>query len=232
MKYTADFETTTKVEDCRVWAWAVCEIADGFRTEVGNNLDDFIWKLSEGKGDSYYFHNLKFDGESIMYWLFTHGWTHILDKAEAAAKTFTTLISDSGLFYSMTLYFDMKANGKPKHYVTIYDSLKIIPFGVEKVAKSFNLPISKLEIDYDEEREPGHILTEQENAYVQSDVKIMAMALKVLFDEGLNKMTQGANALSDFKNIFGEDNFKRFFRFCRMRLTEIFEPLTVVDSVM
>ena len=25
-KFTADFETTTDINDCRVWAYAICEI--------------------------------------------------------------------------------------------------------------------------------------------------------------------------------------------------------------
>lgn len=211
MRYTADFETTTKVEDCRVWAWATCSIDDRFEKQVGTDIDDFIWQLRDSKGDSFYFHNLKFDGESVMYYLFTHGWRHIEDKSLAAPKTFTTLISDTGLFYSMTLYFDMKGN-KPFHWCEIFDSMKILPFSVDTIAKSFKLPISKLEIDYSAERPVGYQLTDEEREYVSHDVEIVARALKVLFDQGLNKMTQGANALYDFKKIFGGDKkFKSFF---------------------
>ena len=31
--YTADFETTTDVSDCRVWAWCTCDIDEIRRLE-------------------------------------------------------------------------------------------------------------------------------------------------------------------------------------------------------
>lgn len=91
------------------------------------------------------------------------------------------MISDKGQFYSLEICFG------PKMKVKIYDSLKILPFSVAQVAKGFNLPISKLEIDYDEKRENGHVLTKQEVDYLRNDVEIMARALKVLFDQQLTQ---------------------------------------------
>lgn len=105
----------------------------------------------------------------------------------------------------------MKNGNKRVKKVTFIDSLKIIPFSVEQIAKSFNLPISKLEIDYNLPRKKGHILTEEEKAYIKNDVAIVAKALKVLFDEKLDKMTEGANALSDFKNIITKSKFLHYF---------------------
>ena len=70
----------------------------------------------------------------------------------------------------MEQYFEIKNKGKKVKKVTFYDSLKIIPFGVSKIAKSFNLPISKLEIDYNAYRELGHTLTKQEIDYIKNDV--------------------------------------------------------------
>ena len=81
----------------------------------------------------------------------------------------------------MTIYF-YKGNKKVKK-VTFIDSLKIIPFSVEEIAKSFNLPISKLKIDYNEYREIGHILSVEEKEYIKNDVLIVAKALKTIFDE-------------------------------------------------
>lgn len=114
-----------------------------------------------------------------------------------------------GQFYTITLYFEKK-NKKVKK-VTFFDSLKIIPFSVDAIAKSFNLPISKLKIDYKKEREKGHVLTEEENEYIKNDVLIVAKALKVLFDEDLKKMTQGSNALNDFKTILSKSKFLHYF---------------------
>ena len=124
-------------------------------------------------------------------------------------NTFTTLISDMGQFYTITLYFEKK--NKKVHKVTFYDSLKIIPFSVDAIAKSFNLEISKLKIDYKKERPKGHELTLEEREYIKNDVLIVAKALKVLFDEDLKKMTQGSNALNDFKQILSKSKFLHYF---------------------
>lgn len=57
----------------------------------------------------------------------------------------------------------------------------------------------------------GHILTKEENEYIKNDVLIVAKALKVLFDEDLNKMTQGSNALNDFKEMLSKSRFEHLF---------------------
>ena len=71
--YTADFETTTNEEDCRVWAYAICEIGNPNNFIYGNNIDDFIkWCMNPKKNYKIWFHNLKFDGEYIISWLLNH----------------------------------------------------------------------------------------------------------------------------------------------------------------
>ena len=208
-KYTADFETCVwKEDETWVWAWAICDI-DTEEIQVGNNIEDFINFCKGEKNPILYFHNLKFDGEFIIYWALTNGFTHVTKKEDIKENTFTTLISDMGQFYSITLYF-AKGN-KTVHKVTFYDSLKIIPFSVEQIAKSFNLPISKLKIDYKMERPKGWILTPEEREYIKNDVLIVAKALKVLFSEDLTKMTQGSNALNDFKEILTKSKFNHYF---------------------
>ena len=208
-KLCADFETTTNELDCRVWAWAVCEIGNPEYFQYGNDIDGFFQYMKSSNNSTFYFHNLKFDGEFILCYLFEHGYKHITDRRDAKPKTFTTLISDSGQFYSMKIYFDKQ--GKNVKSATIYDSLKILPFSVSQIAKGFNLPISKLEIDYKADREIGHILTTEEVDYIRNDVDIVARALHVLFEQGLTKMTQGSNALFDYKRTVTNKNFERWF---------------------
>jgi hypothetical protein len=144
-----------------------------------------------------------------MIRLFELGFTHVLDRSELESKSFTTLISNKGQFYSMKIVFEKK--GKKTKFVTIYDSLKILPFSVKEIAEGFNLPISKLEIDYHEKREVGHILTNQEVDYLRNDVTIVASALDVLFQQGLTKMTQGSNALFDYKRTITVKKFEKWF---------------------
>ena len=207
MLYTADFETTTDPTDCRVWAYGICEIGNPDNFTYGNDINDFMkWANEQGKA-TVYFHNLKFDGEFILCWLFENGFKYVDDRRGLEKNTFTTLISDKGQFYSMEICFERKE----KKSLTVYDSLKILPFSVAAIAKGFNLPISKLEIDYNETREKGHILTKEEIDYLRNDVDIVARALNTLFEQGLNKMTQGSNALYDYKQTVGNKNFNKWF---------------------
>lgn len=209
MHYTADFETTTDIQDCRVWAWGICSIDEPDYFIYGNYIDDFMDYLKNANNSTFYFHNLKFDAFFILTWLFENGFTHIVDRKKARTKTFTTLISDKGQFYSIKIYF---VNDKDeKITATIYDSLKIIPFSVEDVAKGFGLPIYKLSIDYKKERPIGYILSAEEITYLKHDVEIVARALKSLFEQGLTKITQGSNALFDYKKITGKRKFTDWF---------------------
>lgn len=209
MLFTADFETTTDPLDCRVWACGICSIDETHSFKYGNSLEWFIEFAKNNIGSTFYFHNLKFDGEFILCYLFEHGYKHVIDRKKLKTKTFTTLISDKGQFYSLEICFNKDENKTEK--ITIYDSLKILPFSVEAIAKGFNLPISKLEIDYDEKREIGHILTPQEIDYLRNDVEIISRALLTLFNQDLRQMTQGSNALYDYKKIVGKKNFSKWF---------------------
>lgn len=212
-KYTADFETSTpkwleKDGETRVWAWAVSEIGNHENFMYGNSIDTFFeWCFrNKRKNDTLYFHNLKFDGEYIFYYLLTHGYEVVQTKKETHDKSFVCLISDTGQFYSIEIY---EKAGKYPNKVTIYDSLKILNFSVDKIAKDFSLPIKKLDLDYDEYREVGHELTEHEVAYIRNDVEIMSRALDIMFKEGLTKMTIGSDALHNFKSMIS--SFELYF---------------------
>ena len=60
-KFTADFETTTDPNDCRVWAYAICEIGDPDNFQYGNSIDDFMEWCAGKENYLVLFHNLKFD---------------------------------------------------------------------------------------------------------------------------------------------------------------------------
>ena len=94
MILTSDFETTTNELDCRVWAWAVCEVGNPDYFEYGNSIDSFFEYMKKSKNSTFYFHNLKFDGEFIISHLFNLGFKHVKDRRDEDTKTFTTLISD------------------------------------------------------------------------------------------------------------------------------------------
>ena len=207
-KFTADFETCTWLEaETYVWAWAVCDI-ESEKIDLGNSIDSFIEFCKNSKNSTFYFHNLKFDGEFIIYYLLKHKFEWVEDSNKKD-NSFSTLISDMGMFYTITVYFEV--GNKKVHKVTFIDSLKIIPFSVDVIAKSFGLPISKLKIDYNEFREVGHILTKEEEDYIKNDVLIVAKALKVLFNEGLTRMTTASNSINDYKSLISKSRFKHLF---------------------
>ena len=195
-----DFETTTDPDDCRVWAVGFCEIGSlNFR--YGNSIDFFFEEAIFYK--RIYFHNLKFDGEFLLTELFKRGYKHTTDK-KISKNEFSTLISDMGQYYNIKINIDNKI-------IDIYDSLKLLPFTVEQIAKMFDLPVQKGELDYKAKREIGHNLTEDEKMYLKSDCSIMAMAIKIQIERNLSKMTIGANALNNYKEIIGKEKFKRTF---------------------
>ncbi len=209
-KWSCDFETCTWLEDeTYVWAWAMCEIGNEENCYTGIDIKDFLWFCEYNENSIGYFHNLKFDGNFIIDYLLNEGYTWIQNSSAKKTKSFTTLITSLGQFYSIEIYF--KVTSKKTIKVTFYDSMKILPFSVKKIAKDFNLPIQKLSIDYNEYRERGHFLTDEEIEYIKHDVKIVSYALDTMFKEGMTKMTTAANALSEFKKIFGKRRFLEWF---------------------
>lgn len=208
-RFTADFETATWIPDeTWVWAWALCDIEDPSHVEVGNTIESFFERIKKEANPIIYFQNLKFDAEFILYYLMKNGYEHV-ETNEKRNNTFSTLISDMGLFYSVEVYFEV---GKKTKKVTFIDSLKIINQSVESMPKTFKIPENKLKIDYNAPREKGHILTGEEEAYIKNDVVIVAKALKYLFDMGLTKMTAGSNALSEYKKITRLNRFRSLYK--------------------
>lgn len=209
-RFSCDFETVTWLEnETYVWAWSSCEIGNENNIIFDNNIDSFFEFCKKQYNPICYFHNLKFDGEFIIYWLEKHFYKHVRNRKDAEDKTYTTLISDMGQFYEIEVYFKKKEKKVKK--VTFIDSLKIIPFSVKQMSKAFGLEEEKGELDYNLPRKKGHKLTEEEINYIRRDVQIVSHCLNVVFSEGLTKMTNGANSLQDFKNIFTKRKFEHFF---------------------
>lgn len=210
--FIADFETTTREEDCRVWAYAICEVGNDNNVILGTTIDDFMkWCMESKKNNKVLFHNLKFDGQFIMSWLFKNGYRHTTDPYDNGSGTFTTLISDKGLYYRIDVIFYRK--GKHVNKVTFEDSYKLIPLSVDAIAKAFKMDILKLEIDYDSHNDlpVGSPLSKEEEEYIKHDVQIVARAVEYFYSQGLNKMTIGSCALEEYKQLIKKSNFKRYF---------------------
>lgn len=198
--FSDDFETTTDINDCRVWEWGSCSIENPDHFEHGTNIASYIEFVSQSPR-TVYFHNLAFDATFILDYIMKNGWKYV--KENPKDGEFTTLISNAGKFYTVTLI----ANG---NRIEFRDSFKKIPLSVSQIAKTYKLEEQKLEIDYDAYRPIGYTPTEDEINYLRNDVTIVAKAMRALLMVGMKKLTAGADALSDYKKMAGR-SFKRTF---------------------
>ena len=206
LSWVADFETTTKANDCRVWGWGLCDVEKASElddVEIGQDISGFVDRLMKMPSAIVYFHNLKFDGKFILDWLLRNGYAHTMDTTRPGF--FNSLISNMGSFYSITVHW---MNGKKTEF---RDSWKKLPMSADRVAKSFKLPEAKGHIDYHAERPVGHILTPEEREYLATDVLIISRALKMQFSTGMKKMTVGSDALAEFKRMHTSKLFDRMF---------------------
>lgn len=207
-KFTCDFETTTDPDDCRVWAWALCEIGKPENFIYGNDITElFEWCYNQRDNVKLFFHNLKFDGVFICNFLEEANFKFVPDRKYRDEWTYTTLITDMGQWFSIEVWFEVQKKKAKK--VTICDSLKLLNFSVEEIAKSFNLPIRKLDLDYETYRPIGHELTPHEVDYIRNDVEIMARALDLFFKEIKPKLTMASTALASYKET--NPNFRNDF---------------------
>ena len=217
MQWIADFETTSverkKLDNTsHVWACGLCEVGNPDNVIVLKTMEEFInWCEEQKTNDTVFFHNLRFDGNFIVQYLLRNGYTFAPTPQDKGSRTFTTLISDKNLWYQIEIFF--KIRGKKVNKVTIQDSLKLIPLSVKQIAKSFQLPIQKGSIDYSAHDflPEGAPLTKEEEEYLVHDVQIVEHAVNFFHSQGLNKMTIGACALEEFKNLINKKYFKMYF---------------------
>lgn len=210
MVFSADFETTTTPDDCRVWAWGACEVSKNpCEYHMGNDINGFMKWCFAQKNPCLYFHNAKFDTDFIINWLFRNGYEWVESTKGMIDKQFTTLISDDGKFYTMHICNEIVPK---RNVIEIRDSQKLLNMSVAKIAKTFKLPDSKLEIDYNEFREVGHELTSEEQEYLKADITIVSKALADLFESGTTRLTIGSNALNKYYEMMGgRKQFRKIF---------------------
>lgn len=207
-KFVSDFETTTKEDDCRVWAYGCMEIGNKKNVVMGTEIEEFMGWCEKNQGDVY-FHNLKFDGSFIVNWLLRNGFEHSKSGLEG---TFDTIISNMGQWYMIDICYGYQ--GKKKKHTKIYDSLKKLPFSVSVIGKAFGLGSQKVEVEeefYMRERPVGYELTEEDREYLYGDLEVMADALEIQFNQGLKAMTSGSDSLKGYKEVISTKRFERLF---------------------
>lgn len=222
-----DFETNNNPEDCRVWLAGKYHIYTE-EYEDFYNLDTFMAAVLE-ENCQIYFHNTKFDGSFILYWLFRSGYK-FQDRRMPEPEHFSVLMGESGQYYSVTICSYRVQGTKSPHtekkkvYTTIYNTANLIRLSVENMALKFGLEETKGEIDYNLNRPDGYLATPDERAYCKNDCIIAGKCLRKMLDMGLHKMTIGSNALADYKKMMGEKKYNYYFpplteyieTFCRL----------------
>lgn len=218
--FMGDFETTVFEGQTftEVWASACVE----FGTEdvkIFHSIGETFEYLSSFKENiCIYYHNLKFDGAFWLSYLITD-----LKMEQAYNKlnedgtivewqelkymknnTFSYMISDRGQWYSITI----KINN---HLITIKDSLKLLPFKVERIGKAFNTKHQKLEMEYKGFRYAGCPITDEEKEYIANDVLVVKEALEMMFSQGHTKSTIGSCCLSEYKSQWSREEYERLF---------------------
>jgi hypothetical protein len=219
VKYlVGDFETTVYEgqKNTEVWASAIVEM---FTEDVSifHSIDE-TWEYLSGLKSNLivYFHNLKFDGNFwISFFLnklhlkqaYTGDgvnsceWKH--DK-EMYNSTFKYTISEIGQWYSIKV----KINNK---VIEFRDSLKLLPFSVKEIEKAFKTKHQKLDMEYTGFRYAGCEIKPKEKKYIANDVLVVKEALEIVFQAGHNRLTIGSCCLAEYKQIVGEDDWKRRF---------------------
>lgn len=208
--FVCDFETTVyEGQDyTEVWAAACVEIGTEEVHIFHSISEQYEFFRSQNTNVVAYYHNLKFDGAFWLDFLLIqkkyqqalwHNSANELDVTWRENKdmdnnTFKYNVSDRGQWYSITVR-------TRKHFIEIRDSLKLLPFSVERIGKSFGTKHKKLDMEYKGLRYAGCTISAKERRYIENDVLVVKEALEIMFNEGHKKLTIGACCLSEYKNI-------------------------------
>lgn len=216
--YAADFETTTGAIDknkTRVWSFCVDEVGK-YAPEIYGSIEEFFSFCEDparGHKKRFYFHNLKFDGQFILYHLLNvlHFQTAIIDDEMIQPRRLVNnecvyVISDVGQWY----YIAFKINNI---LVEVRDSLKIMPFTLKQIGESFCKTYKKTEMNYDDKTALSDC-TEEDIEYIKNDVLVLSEALSFLMQKNgeespfkpIHSLTIGGACLQEFKNKnYGEN---------------------------
>lgn len=215
-----DFETTVFDGQfyTEVWASACVELYTE-DVKIFHSIEDtYNYLVSLNTNVCIYYHNLKFDGAFWLDYLITKlqykqacckdetdinkfAW---IDRYNMQNKSFNYSISDMGQWYRITI----KDKG---HLIEIRDSLKLLPFSVKKIGKSFGTKHKKLDMEYKGFRFAGCTITDEEKKYIANDVLVVKEALEIMFNEGHKKLTIGSCCLQEYKKSLPKGYYKKMF---------------------
>lgn len=208
-----DFETTVYEDQDHTEVWSAALVPLGTEDVlVCKSIDAFFaYIFSLRMSCTLYFHNLKFDGTFILYWLkhqneFTEAsdGDDFLPNKDMPDNSYKYLISMMGEWYTITI----KRNNR---IIEIRDSLKLLPFSLKVIGESFGTKHKKLEMEYSGYRYAGCEISDEELAYIKNDVLVLKEALEIMFDQGHNKITIGSCCLNEFKKAIMKEDWLNWF---------------------
>lgn len=199
--FIADFETTVYEGQTRtdVWSAALVEMYTE-DVQIFHSIKEFMdYVLNMGCHAVIYFHNLKFDGEFILWYLMNEtNYKEALDGQEwlrddkMPDHSYKYMISYMGQWYSLKVK-------TRKKIIEFRDSLKLLPFSVAQIGKAFGTKHQKLTMEYEGLRYPGCEITEEEKEYIKNDVLVVKEALEFMYEAGHDKMTIGSCCMNEYK---------------------------------
>lgn len=212
------FAEACKEMSTMVWGAGLCrvdkDVSDSdvelFDTTNGSDtMANFLRKCRELPGRPViYFHNFAYDGKFLVTELLKLGYVESSRSyGDPERGEYKQLVTGDGIWYSLKVRF--AHNSK---VVEFRDSMKILPFSVDNVAKQLKTKAQKLKgsIDYAEERLFGHRITETEGKYLRNDILVMAEALAMVSEYGLLEyLTIGSRCMHDYMERFGGGSFKK-----------------------
>lgn len=215
MRYTnfkylvSDFETTVydEQEFTEVWASATVELYTE-DVHIFHSIEEQLnYYISLNQNLIVFFHNLKFDGSFWLDYLlnneeYKQGYYPVTKKFKEVNKLrdreFVYLISDMGQFYTISIKVG-------KYTIELRDSLKLLPFSVDTLGKSFDTKHRKLDMEYKGFRYAGCKITEKERKYIANDVLVVKEAIEYMFNAKHKRLTIGSCCFAEFKKYYGED---------------------------
>lgn len=240
--YMGDFETTVFDNQTYTEVWAAAMVP--FWTEevsILHSINDMFDRLKNLYGNiCIFFHNLKFDGSFWIPFLEqtlklqqaymvlekdgqkTYRW---IEQKYMQNNTYKYMISDRGQWYNIII----KVNNK---FIEIRDSLKLLPFSVEEIGRSFKTKHKKLTMEYKGLRYAGCEITDEEKEYIANDVLVVKEALEIMFEEGHNGVTIGSCCLKEFKKTYDKWDYQIYFpNLYDMKIDEEYGAPTAGDYV-
>lgn len=218
--FVGDFETTVYKGQVNTEVWASASV-EMFTEDVRifhSIAEQFDYFVSLDSHIVCYYHNLKFDGSFwLSYFMVDLGLKQATRKLKEDSEdieflqpkdmpnnSFTYSISSMGQWYRITVKIHDRI-------IEFRDSLKLLPFSVEKIGKSFGTKHKKLEMEYTGFRYSGCEITPEEQKYIANDILVVKEALEIMFTEGHKKLTIGSCCLAEYKKSIGTKTYDRNF---------------------